>query len=68
MDKVFSQSQIARMLRTDIATVRRLQAGGLLDRVSTSSLKSGVSESSLQAYLSGRVATTDRMLRLGSGR
>jgi hypothetical protein len=68
MDKVYTRSEIARMLNVDRETIIRLQAGGTLDRVDTSKIEGGVSESSIKAYLAGTVATMDRTLRLGRGR
>jgi hypothetical protein len=68
MDKIYTRSEIARMLNVDRETVVRLQAIGRLDSVETSTTSGGVSESSIKAYLAGTVATMDRTLRLGRGR
>jgi hypothetical protein len=68
MDKVFTKTEVARMLKLDREAVIRLQALGRLDRVDTSKIEGGVSRASLDAFLGGKVATFDRTLRRGTPR
>lgn len=68
MDKVFTREQVSRMLKLDRATVVRLQRVGRLDRVDTSTITNGISESAIKAFLEGKLPTFDRTLKRGTPR